>query len=229
MVEMPRVSAYRDFLLECLSSEERRQLLLSADMRRVFRGEAIFHEGEAADFICIVRRGRVKLSHFDWEGRERILMILEEGDTIWESMFLERGTFPYSAIALTDTLALRITRERFAQILQNSTVSMGVITMLSRKLHAANRRNLILSTKDPSARLAGFLLYQRERSRSDTLSLRLSDIASSVGMREETVSRRLAEFRREGLVERLGNGKILLLTLEALEERFRAGEGEEKA
>ena len=224
MSEQPYVSASRDFLFECLPEAAQRQLKDAAQARRVPKGATIFHEGEPADFICIVRRGRVKLSHVDWEGRERILMILEDGDTIWESLFLERGTFPYSAIALTDALFLRIDRARFARILDDPKVSLGVITMLSRKLHDANSRNLILSTKAPAARLAGFLLYQQERSREDALCLRLSDIASSVGMREETVSRHLAEFRREGLLERLGHGKIRLLRLEALEERFRAGE-----
>jgi CRP/FNR family transcriptional regulator len=97
---------------------------------------------------------------------------------------------------------------------------MNTIILLSKKLHDANERNMLLSTKDPMARLAGFLLYRVDRSIDDDVVLKLDDIAASVSLRTETVSRKLREMEREGLIERLGHARIRVLDRDSLKEIY---------
>ncbi|MCR5100580.1 MAG: Crp/Fnr family transcriptional regulator [Butyrivibrio sp.] len=186
------------------------------------RGQFIFNEGETADFIVIIRKGQVKLCNFDGDGRENIIMILSDEDTIWESMFLENSKFPYSAVCLTKVGICKIYRNDFDRVVRNSDAAMRVILLLSRKLHDANERNMLLSTKDPIARLAGFLLYRRDRSIGDTIDLRLEDIAASISLRVETVSRKLGEMQDEGYVERLGYGKLKILDYDGLRQLYQS-------
>ena len=87
-------------------------------------------------------------------------------------------------------------------------IALRVIGLLSRKLHNANERNLLLTVTDPGARIAGFLLYRSKRSASDTVTLRLGEIAASIHLRPETVSRRLKELERQGLIKRIGQSGI---------------------
>ena len=49
------------------------------------------------------------------------------------------------------------------------------------------------------------------------IHLKLEDIANSVGLRPETVSRNIAQFVREGLVERPGRGRLLVADRAGLE------------
>lgn len=169
----------------------------------------------------MIQKGKVKLSHLDANGRESIIMLLSENDTIWESLFLYEGKFPYSAVTLTETRLCRIYRENFIHILDNPEAALEIVTLLSRKLHDANARNQLLATQDPTARVAGFLLYHMDRGADDVLRYRLEDIASSIGLRPETVSRRLSALQGQGLVKREGRGRLRVLDAPGLQKLFR--------
>lgn len=209
------------YLLESLPEESREKLLRNVVYTTIPAGRYIFQEGQPADYICILREGKVKLSHIDPDGRESIVMLLSENDTIWESLFLYDGRFPYSAVTLTKTRLCRIYKENFIHILDDPRAALEIVTMLSRKLHDANERNQLLAVQDPEARVAGFLIYHRERSGEDLLNYRLEEIAASVGLRPETVSRKLGQLQKEGLVERAGKGKIRIRDLSGLAARYR--------
>lgn len=70
---------------------------------------------------------------------------------------------------------------------------------------------MMLSIRDPRQRLAQYLLVRDQRCAGPEIHLKLEDIAASVGLRPETVSRNVARFAREGLIERPGRGRILIV------------------
>lgn len=212
---------FRNFLLENLPDESREQLLQNVVYTTIPQNRYIFQEGEPADHICIIRRGKVKLSHIDSEGRENIVMLLSENDTIWESLFLYEGVFPYSAVTLTETQICRIYRENFGHILDNPKAALEIVAMLSRKLHDANERNQVLATQDSEARVAGFILYHLERNPVLVQEYRLEDIAASIGLRSETVSRKISQLQKEGIIERIGKGKLRILDPVRLQEIYK--------
>ena len=180
----------------------------------------LFREGEPVDSICIIRKGRVKLCRYDSLGREQIITILADHDIIWEGMFLDGSIYPYSAVCLTNASICLIHRDDFIKVVDNPTAAMNIIILLSKKLHDANERNMLLSTKDPMARLAGFLMYRVDRSPSDDIVLKLDDIAASVNLRTETVSRKLREMEKMRLIERLGHARIKVLDRDTLREIY---------
>ncbi|MBO4912175.1 MAG: Crp/Fnr family transcriptional regulator [Butyrivibrio sp.] len=180
----------------------------------------LFREGEKVDSICIIRKGRVKLCRYDSLGREQIITILADHDIIWEGMFLDGSIYPYSAVCLTNASICQIHRDDFIKVVDDPSAAMNIIILLSKKLHDANERNMLLSTKDPMARLAGFLMYRVDRSVGDDIVLKLDDIAASVNLRTETVSRKLREMEKSGLIERVGHAKIRVLDRDALREIY---------
>ncbi len=180
------------------------------------KGSYLFREGEEVDSICIIRKGRVKLCRYDSLGREQIITILADHDIIWEGMFLDGSVYPYSAVCLTNASICQIHRDDFIKVVDDPAAAMNTIILLSKKLHDANERNMLLSTKDPMARLAGFLLYRVERSIDDDVILKLDDIAASVSLRTETVSRKLRDMEKRGLIERLGHARIRVIDRDAL-------------
>lgn len=75
---------------------------------------------------------------------------------------------------------------------------------------------MMLSIRDPRRRLAEYLLIRDGSCAGPEIHLRLEDIANSIGLRPETVSRHIARFDREGLVKRTGRGRLLVLDREGL-------------
>ena len=204
-------------LIEGLPVNAQVSLMEHSKHANLKKGSYLFNEGEVVDSICIIRKGRVKLCRYDSLGREQIITILADHDIIWEGMFLDGSVYPYSAVCLSNASICQIHRDDF---IKDPTAAMNIIIMLSKKLHDANERNMLLSTKDPMARLAGFLMYRVDRSPSDDIVLKLDDIAASVSLRMETVSRKLRELEKMGLIERRGHAKIKVIDRDALREIY---------
>ena len=177
-------------------------------------------EEEPVDGIYLIHRGKVKLSTWDSEGREQIIGIFSEPDTIWEGILMGSSRYPYGGVCLTDVECSKLSRRDLEEVMQDPSVALRVIALLSQKLHDANERVRLLSTSSPRARLAGFLLLRSRHTSSDMVVLRLEDIAASIQLRPETVSRRIREMQREGLIRKEGQSGIQILDRAALERVF---------
>ncbi len=101
------------------------------------------------------------------------------------------GRYPQIAFKILEELSRRL--ERTEQLLENIS------------LHSAERR------------LAAALLEMSEGSLEIRLSLSKGDLASQLGMTQETLSRRLTAFEGLGLIEQVGQRSIRLLDREELE------------
>ena len=75
---------------------------------------------------------------------------------------------------------------------------------------------MMLGIRDPRRRVAQYLLLRDERCMGTEIHLGLEDIAASVGLRPETVSRAISSLSKEGLVERVGRGRLRLLDRSAI-------------
>lgn len=137
-------------------------LLGNAPLLEAAPGEYIFREGEPADFVCLIREGKVKLSSINAQGKEDIVLFLGKNEYIWEDRFLTRGRFSCSAVAMSKTSLYRIERSPFLKALRDGEASLQIVSMLSGKLRAANERNQLMAVSDPLCRVAGFLLCHLE-------------------------------------------------------------------
>ena len=136
---------------------------------------------------------------------------------------MDGSRYPYNAVCLTDVECCKLFIGDIEKVMEDPSVSLKIIALLSRKLHDANERVLLLSTSSPKARLAGFLLNRSRHTSSDTVMLRLDDIAASIQLRPETVSRRITEMQKEGLIEKTGQSSILIKDRQALEKIYAEG------
>jgi hypothetical protein len=118
-------------------------------------GSFLFGEDSVEATISSTAEGQA--GTVDSEGREQIIGICSGRDTIWEGMLMEGGRYPYAAACLTDVDCCRIFRRDFTKILADPIIALRVIALMSQKLREANARNLLLTTSDSKARLAGFL------------------------------------------------------------------------
>ncbi len=207
--------------LEELDNDVRKKILSKMIFTSYEKGEIIFKEGEIANFLYIIRKGNIKLATYDPDGREQIVSIFSAGDTLWISVFL-RGKkaiiYPYSGVCLDDVIVGKMFREDFESLIQDTHSAIEIIALLSKKLHDANERNLILSVSDPKAKIARLFLYRLNHINGDVIKLKLEDIAAHVSLRPETVSRKLGELMSERVIERVGQSSFKIINYSRLVE-----------
>ena len=199
-----------------LPEEKQIDILRHSTHKTLRRGDFVFHEGDSVESIVIIKQGQVKLSTYEADGRENIIGIFSDEETIWEGVFAGNRRYPYSAICLTDVCCCYIRRSDIESAVSNPAVALQVIHMLSSKLHDANERSRILSISEPVKRLAAFFLYRGKRSNEPVIYLRLDDIAGSVSLRPETVSRNIRKLVGDGLIEKTGQSGFVIPDYEKL-------------
>lgn len=200
-----------------LPPSAKRELLARARHTAHASGDIIVHEGDPIESIIVVRTGRIKTYRSTSDGEQHVLDVLHDGQALWHGLFLDNHTYGYSVSCLTPVRLCLIHRADVEQMLANHPdVAMDLIRMVCTELDHAEERIIMLSIRDPRRRLAEYLLARDRSCTGPEIHLKLDDIASSVGLRPETVSRNIARFDREGLVRRMGRGRLLVLDREGL-------------
>lgn len=197
--------------LQGIPEDSQSQILLRSNRKTLHRGDYLFREDKAVDALYVISCGQVKLNAYDSDGREKIIGIFSDGDAIWEGIFSPDSRYPYAGVCLADTTVCQLNRADVENAVSNPQIALRVISMLSDKLHDANERNMILSVNEPAARISAFLMYCERRSADPIIKLRLDDIAGSVGLRPETVSRYLRRMINDGLIEKVGQSGIRIV------------------
>ncbi|MEE8885088.1 MAG: Crp/Fnr family transcriptional regulator [Eubacteriales bacterium] len=200
------------------------ELREAAVHRRYERDTVLFEEGAEIQNIIVIRKGSVKLCRFEASGDEYVLDILHEGQAVWHDIFLKDYTYHYSGICLTDLEVCLISRQKFMDIIRTEPeAAVSLIAMLNTELTEAKEKAMLLSIREPEVRVAGFLLSQDERNCGKGIHMKLEDIASSIGLRPETVSRNISRLREKGLVRRVGRGILQVTDRPSLQQLFRSG------
>lgn len=200
-----------------LPDDARRDLQERSTVTTFGKGAVLANAGDPIGAVLVVICGKVKTFRTDAEGEEYLLDVLHDGEAIWHAIFRDDGVYHCNVAALTQVTVCLVPRAAFYELIEAyPTMAMGLILTIGGKLVEAEDRIMTLGIRDPRRRLAGYLLDRDRRCIGPGINLRLDDIASSVGLRPETVSRTITAFEREGLVTRMGRGKLQVSDREGL-------------
>jgi CRP/FNR family transcriptional regulator len=87
-------------LYRSLSSEDQKRLAQVSVAKSLDKGETIFREGDAPDFLVTIASGRVKVVKMLPSGKEIILEIFGAGDPVGAVVAYEGRPYPASAVAI---------------------------------------------------------------------------------------------------------------------------------
>jgi CRP/FNR family transcriptional regulator len=194
--------------------------------RRYKKGQIVFFEGDVSDKFYIINKGKIKIFKYNKEGKEQILYILSEGDFIGYLSLLKKGKFDFNAEALEDVSVCLLTKDDFDKLVKKTPeISLRILENLHDRLVSLENLVQTLSTKDIEARIAGILKsfandFGREEKEGITIDLPLTreEMANYIGVTRETMSRKLNAMVEEGVIELVGNKKVIIKDMEALEE-----------
>lgn len=192
--------------------------LVSGGARRRYRaGSYLFLEGDDADAVHCVLRGRVQIESPRDDGRTHLRAIVGPGRLLGELGVLAAIPRTSGALAIDDVVTLRLPGEPFAAFVRSEPAAAGAM-LRALALMVVERESVAddLLFLDLRARVAKRLLAlvsdgQTWPADGTTLpeSITQSDLASLAGGSRENVNRALAELQRRGLVERRGRRYVL--------------------
>lgn len=192
------------------------------------KGELLFREGNRLDSLFIINQGQVKVYKYSQEGKEQILYIFSEGDFFGEKNLLSDQIAPYNIEALEATVTCIISKEDFRRLLnEHPKIGLKIIEALSERIEGLENTIENMGTKSTEARVNLVLLefakkHGKENKKGIMVELPLSreGIANYIGVTRETVSRKLSLLQDEGIIEIIGNKKILIVDIDALEDSY---------
>jgi CRP/FNR family transcriptional regulator len=191
------------------------------------KGAILFVEGQEAYRVFILSSGRVKLTTASADGKSLLLRIAEPGEMIGLPGAISGKIYVLTAEALEPVQVNVISRAPFMEFLrEHGDAALRVAEILNEIYHATFRELQYLAHSGSAAeKLARFLLdaAASRGSSNDQLRARLAltheEIAETIGVARETVTRLFATFKREHLIEL--QGSILVIADKAGLERFR--------
>lgn len=192
------------------------------------KGAILFVEGQEAHGVLILSSGRVKLTTSSADGKALLLRIAEPGEVIGLPGAISGKTYVLTAEALEPVQVNVILRGPFMEFLrEHGEAALRVAEILNEIYHATFRELQYLAHSGSAAeKLARFLLdaavpcgpsNNQLRAR---LTLTHEEIAEMIGVARETVTRLLASFKREHLIELQGS-KLLIADKAGLEKLVR--------
>jgi CRP-like cAMP-binding protein len=193
-------------LLASLRKEDRAEVAPLCRQRDYEKNDVVFHEGDPADRIHFVLRGRVKIVKAAGT-RDVIIEILGEGEPVGAVAVFQRRPFPASAIALEPSTILSIPeREFFALLERRPEMTRHLLAGLTMRLIMVNKRiaDMTGSAESRAARLfvtlADRVGVTREAAMFVPLPLSRQEIADLIGTTLETAIRLMSRWQKEEII-----------------------------
>lgn len=170
--------------------------------------EKLYSEGRAGKHIYTIRSGLVKLETKQPDGNLRIVRLLTQGDvTGLETITGE--SYHHTATALKSIEVCKIPEEVIHSLQAHSQIlCRDIMDRWSKSVHQADEWLAKLNTGPARQRvdeLINYLIENSETAPEFFLPSR-DDIASILGLTRETVSRAIADMKRDGRISSYGHG-----------------------
>ncbi|MGB5106619.1 MAG: Crp/Fnr family transcriptional regulator [Candidatus Zixiibacteriota bacterium] len=181
-----------------LDSDEFKAMEDITQLRHVDGDAMLFFEGDPASGFFVLLSGRVRIYKSSPDGKEFTLHQITPGQVFAEAAIFRGNTYPANCMAMEDSEVAFIPKDQFiALITKYPNISLKIIGSLSRWLREFAAKLEDLSLKEVPARLATYLLRQRQKLKSDSFELDItkSELASELATISETLSRSLKKLK----------------------------------
>jgi CRP/FNR family transcriptional regulator, cyclic AMP receptor protein len=180
-----------------------------------FRPNAVIYaQGDPADAVCYVQKGRVKVSVISRAGKEAVVGVLGRGDFFGEGCLAGQPVRMGSVTAMTATTVLTIEKEQMVRLLAEqhalSNVFMAYILARNIRIEEDLVDQLFNSSEKRLARILLLLSQYGKQEESQRIIPRVSQevLAEMVGTTRSRVNFFMNKFRKLGFIEYNGELKI---------------------
>ena len=209
------------FLAE-LEADERAGLEQLGAVRRYRRGDVLFHQGDDAGAVVVLRDGHVKATMLN-DGREVILAFPGPGELLGELSAVDGQPRSATVRAVDEVEALVIPGSAFRGFLERRPrVALVLLRGVAQRLRESDRQRVDYAVNDVVVRVAGRLVELCDRfgcadgaAIDIGLAITQDELAAWAGASREAVAKAMALLRTLGWVQ-TERRRILVLDLPAL-------------
>ena len=179
------------------------------------KGQCIFSQGNSADAVFYIQKGRVKVSVVSKQGKEAVVALLTPGEFVGEECIASgHPTRLTTATALTDCSLLKISKKEMTRVLREEPELSAVFVsfLLARNAHIQEDLidQLFNSSEKRLARVLLLLAQFGKEGKPEIVVPKLSQetLAEMIGTTRSRVSFFMNRFRKMGFIEYNGEMRI---------------------
>ena len=196
---------------------------------RFKRGEHLWEQGKPASSLLFLVSGAAKIIR-EWPtGRHAVVDLVFRGDILGEASIREDGVYLGTCIALSSGRGIRIPSATVRTLARTDPTLMNLLLETALRHQESYARRLDeIALGSVTNRLARVIIRLGDEvglpdARGTFVPVRLSrsDLADMVGCRVETTIRTMTRWERQGVVETLREG-LVIMTPQALAEAAHA-------
>lgn len=186
------------------------------------KGEIFLIEGEWSDFLYFLISGVVKVYKTSADGKEQILHIATQGESLNDVSTFDGGPNAASMLAMTPVVLYMIRKSDMGSLFRDHfQVALNTIRALANRVRRDSTLVKELSFTGVTGRLAKMLLEYAGAEADAWPRLTQRDMAAMVGTSREVVNRSLRTLEENGAI-RLERHGIVITKKEALEDIVKA-------
>jgi len=174
----------------------------------------VYHQGDPADSVFYLQRGKVKLAVTSADGKEAIVAVLDAGEFFGEGCLAGQTVRVSTAVTMTDSTLVRIEKPLMVRMLheQQPLSERFVAHLLSRNIRFEEDLvdQLFNSSEKRLARILLLLAHFGKDGKSELVLPNVSQetLAEMVGTTRSRVSHFMNKFRKLGFIEYNGGLKV---------------------
>lgn len=205
-VKIPAFLAHLPLFCE-MSPEEIERIAQGTRELHLARGDVLFQRGDPCNGFYVMIHGKVKLALTSPHGIEKVVELFGPGQSFGEAVMFLGKPYPVYAQALTDSLALHISKSVVVGgIDSDPAFCRKMLAGLSIRLHSLIQNVESISLRSSAQRVIDYLLHDLVEVKEGcdvhiSLSANKNVIASNLNITPETFSRILHNLSDAGLIK----------------------------
>jgi CRP-like cAMP-binding protein len=184
------------------------------DISKYSKKEVIFAQGDAADAVFYIKKGRVKVAVVSKQGKEAIVALLGADEFVGEGCLIGQPKRLATASAMTECELMRVEKSEIQRVIHDEPAftKMFVAHILERNARVEEDLvdQLFNSTEKRLARLLLLLANFGKEGRPQPILAKISQetLAEMIGATRSRVSHFMNKFRQLGFIEYNGHVEV---------------------
>lgn len=204
-------------IFNSLNYHEKMEIANIISSREYQKGEMIYMTGDREEKLFVIHKGKVKITRLSHLGKEQVIRLVGPGDFMGELSLFGSSTMTDNAEVLEKTSLCIIDGDKLKELMvKYPSIALKVLEELSSRLEKAENLIEHLGIHDVETRIVEMILEMADGEKEIVLKMSKRDLASHIGMSQETLSRKLSYFQELGLIKLIGHRRIILLDEEGL-------------
>lgn len=188
------------------------------------KGQQFMIEGAPIQGLYFIYSGKAKVLKTGIYGKEQIVRLTKEGDTIGFRGFGTSNRYLISASAIEDTVLCNFSNEIMQEILRTiPEFTYDLMLFYAQELNKSENNIKKIAQMNVRERVIDTLLYLHKKfgQKNNVIDISLSrkEIADFTGTTDEQITRILSSLKKEGLIKTIAKN-ISLLEIEKLQREI---------